>query len=97
MTPSDTVAAELARANTALDTVDTATTAAGTAVTAVGARITALMAQIAAAPDVATAKALADRATQEAGSLTGIATALSAMAQDPSNPVPTAVPTPAPA
>lgn len=84
----------LDRLNAALNAIDSATTQAGAAVTAVQNRITDLMNQIAASNNVEEIHALATRATTSAEALTPIATALTAMGTNPTDPVPVPVPNP---
>lgn len=90
---SSTPNANVKALSDALDAVDTATTTAGTEVTAVGTRIQGLLDQIAngATPDQL--QAAAARVQGDVSKLNDIGAALTAMASDPSNPVPTPVPT----
>ena len=76
----------------ALNQIDAATTQAGSATTAIAARIQKLLDQIAAAPSPEELQALVTQAGTEVSKLQPVADALTAMGQDPANPVPVAVP-----
>lgn len=81
----------------AFDQVDSATTAIGTSVTAISARITNLLSQITSATTLDQAKALAARATTEAGNFAPIVESLNTLANSSSDPVPVPPPPTPPA
>ncbi len=89
-----TEAEALQQTSDALSQIDTNTTKAGTGVTAVQTRIAALLQQIADAGTLADAQALAAKAVDINARLAPIADSLTAMGQDPANPVPVPVPAP---
>lgn len=83
---------ELQRLTAALQGIDSATTQAGQAQTAIGARIQGFLDKIQASDNAAEMKSLADQASAEVARLQPIADALSALATDPTNPVPIPIP-----